>query len=395
MKIITTKDKIPESWSKSIFLAGPSSRDSIEDITDWRKETCNILNRKGYDGVVFIPEPFKGDYKDQIEWEQTCLNMADCILFWVPRNEKLPGFTTNVEFGEWMKSGKVILGYPKDAYKMRYLDYKAKKYKVPIENTLEETINSVLNYIGDGSYRKDGERFIPIQVWKSNQFKSWYSDLKAGGNRLESAYLEWVFKVGKNKELLLSYILHADIYITKEKRQKTNEFVFSRTNISSLVAYKPSYDIFSTEILLIKEFRTTVSNKEGYVYEIPGGSSKDSTESMSEVIVHELEEETGLKINKNRLEKLESRQLVATLSSHKSFLYKVELTDKEINEMKNDKNIHGVEEDTERTYVEVKTLKEILSDNLVDWSNLGMIFQALSTQAYKKESSDWVGSFFN
>lgn len=43
----------------------------------------------GFDGHVFIPEPedgnWKGNYDDQLEWESTGLNMADVIVFWLPR----------------------------------------------------------------------------------------------------------------------------------------------------------------------------------------------------------------------------------------------------------------------------------------------------------------------
>jgi len=38
---------------------------------------------------------------------------------------------------------------------------------------------------------------------------------------------------------------------------------------------------------------------------------------------------------------------------------------------------HGVIEDTEITYVEVRTLREILEERLVDWSNVGMIMETL------------------
>lgn len=35
----------------------------------------------------------------------------------------MPGSTTNVEFGYWVKSGKVLYGRPKDAVKVKYLDW--------------------------------------------------------------------------------------------------------------------------------------------------------------------------------------------------------------------------------------------------------------------------------
>ena len=57
-------------------------------------------------------------------WEREALTKATVILFWVPR--KLPdmaAFTTNVEFGYWLHSGKVIYGRPDDASKIKYLDW--------------------------------------------------------------------------------------------------------------------------------------------------------------------------------------------------------------------------------------------------------------------------------
>ena len=63
----------------------------------------------------------------------------------MPRDLKmLPGFTSNVEFGEWMKSGKVILGYPEGAPKMRYLHMKANTYDIPVFHTLKETLDCAL-----------------------------------------------------------------------------------------------------------------------------------------------------------------------------------------------------------------------------------------------------------
>ena len=38
--------------------------------------------------------------------------------------------------------------------------------------------------------------------------------------------------------------------------------------------------------------------------------------------------------------------------------------------------VHGVESDTERTFIEVYSIKDILLNNNIDWSCLGMIFTA-------------------
>lgn len=106
-------------------------------------------------------------------------------------------------------------------------------------------------------------------------------------------------------------------------------------------------------------------------------------------MTHELEEETGLgkasgfEIDPSRLRKVGSRQLVGTLSAHQAHVFACELTEEEMAflEKQHKENIvHGVEEDSERTYVEVCALGDFVcasEDSRLDWSMLGMILTAL------------------
>lgn len=396
MQVVTPKDKTPEKYSKAIFLAGPTPRES--SVKSWRPDALEELRKQGYDGVVFVPETdfTKQDYTDQVEWEKEALDMSDCILFWVPRSEKMPAFTTNVEYGEWMKSGKVVLGYPEDAERMRYLETKAADYFVPVKKSLEEVVKAALGKVGKGSERSGGERYIPLMIWDTPSFKSWYDAVKKAGNKLERAEVLWSFRCGKKKEFVFCWVVHAHIYITKEKRSKVNEFVFSRTDVTSVVAYRKAGNLPESEVLIVKEFRTPCSNDTGYVYELPGGSSQDLTESATEVIAKELEEETGLKIKKDRFEYVQSRQMYATLSAHKAHIFRVELTSEEMERVERDAgNVHGVEEDSERTYVEVHKLRDILEKDIIDWSNLGILIKGFydGEKETGKEASDWVGQF--
>lgn len=111
---------------KSIFLAGPTPRDESKE--SWRNEACAFLEKNGFDGIVYQPEYStrkpKADYVDQAAWEREALTAATVILFWVPRElPNMPAFTTNVEFGYWLHSGKVVYGRPNSASKVKYLDW--------------------------------------------------------------------------------------------------------------------------------------------------------------------------------------------------------------------------------------------------------------------------------
>jgi len=146
--VVYRPEHVGDFGGKSLFLAGPSHRGEYEGKSHWREEAIEILKDMDFDGAVFSPEPMVGSYPEQVAWEDRRLNESTVILFWVPRDlDLLPGFTTNVEFGEWMKSGKVVLGYPQEAPKMRYLHAKADKYGIPVAHTLTETLETAIELL--------------------------------------------------------------------------------------------------------------------------------------------------------------------------------------------------------------------------------------------------------
>jgi hypothetical protein len=143
MNLIYAHEKTENTDLPSIFLGGPSPRGNGE--FDWRPEAIEILKQQNFNGDVFIPLPRDGvylvEYDKQVNWELEHFNKATVIIFWIPRDLKnLPGFTTNVEFGMFLKSGKIVLGYPENAPKMKYLDMVARMNNVPVSNDLKETI---------------------------------------------------------------------------------------------------------------------------------------------------------------------------------------------------------------------------------------------------------------
>ncbi len=138
-------------------MAGPTYR--VSETTpctppSWREEAIRLLQLYGFDGDVFVPEwrdnkkPDDWTYSRQVNWEDDYLKKAKVILFWVPRNMKeLPGLTTNVEFGEWMKSGKVVAGAPPTAEKIRYIQDKASRNNIPWSETLEGCVKNAIEML--------------------------------------------------------------------------------------------------------------------------------------------------------------------------------------------------------------------------------------------------------
>lgn len=146
--IINYSDQEVLKGTQSIFLAGPTPRD--KEITSWRNEACKILEKLNFDGLVYIPEYSswkpKADYVDQAMWERKALTHASIIVIWIPRKlPEMPAFTTNVEFGYWLHTNKVIYGRPDNAEKIKYLDwlYKLDYNEEPINN-LEELLTKAI-----------------------------------------------------------------------------------------------------------------------------------------------------------------------------------------------------------------------------------------------------------
>ena len=117
-------------WPGSIFLAGPAPRRA--EVRSWRPDAVEVLRGLGFAGTVLVPEPrdwsAKFSYLDQVEWEYAGLEGCSVIAFWVPRDMQVfPGFTTNVEFGRYVGSGRCVYGRPENAPHTKYLDWLYKK----------------------------------------------------------------------------------------------------------------------------------------------------------------------------------------------------------------------------------------------------------------------------
>lgn len=381
--IVYSDQDLPNEVFKTVFLAGPTPRNN--NVVSWRDEAIEIFKKNNFKGTLLIPEPsngkFEHDYDDQVNWELEAMKMADVILFWIPRQLRddfeMIGLTTNVEFGFWVDSGKIVFGFPENAEKMRYLESLALKQNIKVNNNLEDTIKEAIDKFGDGILRTGGECKVPLSIWTLSSFQDWYQAQTGAGNRLDDAELLWSFRMPK-KGIVFLWILKANVYVSSENRNKDIEFVISRTSTSSIVMYKKEEEILDSKVVLVKEFRTPASTKDGFIWENPGGSSLENNEDKLEVIQHEVQEEVGFNVDVNRIKYIQQRQSSGTLLANKISLFSIELTEEEIKWFEDQKGkTHGVVEDTEITYTEVKSLKEILDEELVDWSNVGMILKCI------------------
>ncbi len=134
---------------KAIFLAGPSPRKP--EHLNWRLDALRILEELKFPGTVFIPLPRNGiveDYDQQVDWEQEMMNRSAVILFWIPRDlETLPGFSTNVEFGQKVCQRNIVVGFPPNSPKNKYIGKIANRHGHLVHDTLEKTIRAAIDYL--------------------------------------------------------------------------------------------------------------------------------------------------------------------------------------------------------------------------------------------------------
>lgn len=177
MKVVYSLEEIPLAFEQSIFLAGPVSRDPL--IPSWRPIAIDLLRINGFDGIVFVPETRDGialpesEWGKERKWEEYALSVSDCIVFWIQRDLKnFLGLTTNIEFGEYYKTGKIVLGHTVDSKEMFYLVEKAKDKNIPVFNQLSRTVKTAIDIASPKSARIFGERCIPLRIWNNTVFQN-------------------------------------------------------------------------------------------------------------------------------------------------------------------------------------------------------------------------------
>lgn len=104
LTVVMAREPLPtDHTSPSVFLAGPTPR--ADSIPSWRPDARE---------------------------------RASAILFWIPRDlNTLPGFTTNVEFGLDIGTGRAVLGCPPDCPN-------PDRHGAPVCHTLPDTVTAAL-----------------------------------------------------------------------------------------------------------------------------------------------------------------------------------------------------------------------------------------------------------
>lgn len=150
IRVVWAREDIPAG--PSVFLAGPTPR-AGDGVASWRPDAVDAIRAHWPGSLTVLTPESKGGvraahYDDQFGWETAARAAATVVLFWIPRDlEVMPGFTTNVEFGHDVTTGRAVLGCPPDCpnpERNRYLIALARHYGVPVCETLDDTVRTAL-----------------------------------------------------------------------------------------------------------------------------------------------------------------------------------------------------------------------------------------------------------
>ena len=378
MKTVYVCQPFPHTFHKSLYLAGPTPRNA--NSSAWRPQALKLLECSHYDGVVFVPEFQDGtrcrDDDQQMNWELDAIRRSDIILFWVPvEQDTMSAAAICVEFGLQVHSGRVILGTPKDANRTCYMEQLARKYHVASYHTLEDSVEAALTKLGSGAKRSGAECLVPLDIWQAPHFQQWHTSQTSAGHVLEDVQsIEWVFRVGPNRAWPLFIAMQVAVKVRGEDRVKSNEAVMIRPSIVTVCAYCPGDTREQDRFVLVKEYRTSVINEQGFVFELPGGASFQPGMDEINIAIEELEQETGIRLIRERFCGLGRRQIAATMIANEALLLAARLEPFEMDAIASRQGTrYGNRAETEQTYLYVLTRQQIVEGQLVDYATLGQI----------------------
>jgi 8-oxo-dGTP pyrophosphatase MutT (NUDIX family) len=389
IEVVCAPEPLPPAFTASVFLAGAPG--------PWRRETVALLAQAGFDGVVLIPE-LRGSYEKGTSepplppgrlgpWQEEALRHTDALLLWLGDGGAADPQVAEL-WGRWQTSARISVGSPPGpgAGDGTALLQAAHRLRIPIHATLAETVQHCLSMLDQGALRRGGERAVPLLLWRSPSFQSWYRALRGAGHRLDDAQLEWTYRVRPAGRPPLLWAMRPRVFLPSERRHKSGEVVIGRSDISATVLYRRQGQAQreDTLVALVREFRSAVRNQKGYGIMLPGGSTAQAIERDQDARVtamKEVAEETGLRLLPEQIQAVPAgdRQLAASLSCHHAHLFRAELTEEQVQQLRATAAAGrplGINPN-ERCFVTLRTLRELQQDQDLDWSQLGMLLYAL------------------
>lgn len=146
-KIVKPPRKLPEDGRPSCFLCGSIEMGKAED---WHSKVQHLLKDKN----INIYNPRRDDwdssweqkieneqFREQVEWELSALDIADAIIVYFDPKTKSP--ITLMELGIHAQSNKLLVCCQEGYWRKGNVDIVCARYNIPMYNTIEELVGAL------------------------------------------------------------------------------------------------------------------------------------------------------------------------------------------------------------------------------------------------------------
>lgn len=137
-----------------IFLAGSIEMGNAELWQDkvssaLSEYECTILNPRRDDWDSSWEQTIKNDnFREQVEWELSSLDMSDIIFFYFDPNTKSP--ISLMELGKYIDEGKkLFVVCPDGFWRKGNIEIICNKYNQELYNDLDVALDAMINYIAN------------------------------------------------------------------------------------------------------------------------------------------------------------------------------------------------------------------------------------------------------
>ncbi|MDX3024990.1 hypothetical protein [Streptomyces acidiscabies] len=260
----------------------------------------------------------------------------------------------------------------------------AQERSVPIARTPADAAAMVLERIGAGEEREDGEREVRLPVARTPGYASWRNALRTVGRTVEAATVEWTADLPAGSGdaagwwALSARLRHPDNRVTEET-------VVGRSGTISLVAVRKHPVWTESEVVLLSHPVSAVS-ADTKLSPILAADTFPLRLPSADVLTHaytgtaereqaaeQLMTGLGLPFDLQRVRGMGSREESGLLAAHRT-VYLVELTDAELRTVRGSSPQSGT--------VQVHRVSNLLSwaspgSAPCDWATLGVILQSV------------------
>ncbi|MER6011518.1 hypothetical protein [Streptomyces bluensis] len=367
--VVYAGEIFPTEWHAAVLLAADGDTSWHKEVVEALRESQRSFGRL----VVLIPRLPDGSAPsaEQEQWVSNALAWADEIIAADPGlPDEPPRLAPNTPADGRDHDGRLIV-FPDSLSEAAW----ARQHAVIAEDAVTAA-RTAQQRIGRGIRRKGGERGVPLLVAQTSGFAEWKIHLAQHGKRLADARVAWAHRDGGN-DRAARWAVYARI--EDQELRTTHEVITGHTTRLSVVLYRPRAAWADSEIVLVHDDTSILNATPGPAQQQPlrlptmdiGLIRTGDAGGWAQTV---LNVEVGLNVEADRLRSQWARNDTSlTASAH--YVVSLEITEDELTSLRTDTSTSELPGPTARH--DIRTLAELLTTPITDWTTLGIITSAV------------------